>query len=71
MTKGEIETITNIIQRLKAGRDGNEPSSIPEITDALNDRSMSIWLDTWVIGALECLVPGDGRDVDLAVRLSR
>jgi hypothetical protein len=71
MTKGEQETIANVIRRLKGGRDGNTPSSSDEITAMLNNHQMRIWLDTWVIGALECLQPGESRDVDLAVRLSR
>lgn len=71
MTKGEEQTIRNVIQALKGGRDGNKPSSSPEITAMLNDDRMRIWMDTWVVGALECLLPGERRDVDLAVRLSR
>ena len=29
-----------------------------------------LYLDTWVIPALEMILPGEGRDVDLARRLS-
>lgn len=71
MTKGEIETIQNVIEKLKAGRGGGKVTCSPEIAEKLKSRDVSIWLDTWVIGALECLLPGKDRDVDLAVKLSR
>jgi hypothetical protein len=71
MTKTEIETIENVIRCLKGGRDGAKVRSSPSITEKLISDDMRLWLDTWVIGALECLLPGDGRDPRLAVKLSR
>ena len=70
MTKGELETIRNVVSHLKCGRDGADIRCSPEIAEMLNDRRLRIYLDTWVTGALECLLP-EQRDVDLAVRLSR
>lgn len=76
MTKGEIETIRNIIARLKKPNCGcSNGIGLESIVAAANAKGIEapsrLYLDTWVIGALECLLPGEGRDVDLAARLSR
>ena len=71
MTQGEIETIKNVIAKLNGGRNGHKCLSSDEITAMLNNPRMANWLDTWVIGALECLLPGPGRNVELGRKLSR
>lgn len=70
MTNGELEVIRNVISRLKAGRDGKTPRSSNEVTAALNETSVRVWLDTWVIGSLECLLP-ETRNVELGRSLSK
>lgn len=76
MTKGEIETLQNIIARLKQPNCGCSGAfdSDREIV-AANSKGLEapsrLYLDTWIIGALELLLPGKSRNVDLAVRLSR
>lgn len=65
MTKAEIDTIQNVIARLKAeGREADE------VKEALHGPAR-LWFETWVIGPLELLLPGDGRDPKLALRLSK
>lgn len=86
MTNGEIETIRNIIARLKAENLGcSHGESAQARVDELNtyvtgdprtgshrlEVASRLYLDTWVIPSLEMLLPGDGRDVDLARRMSR
>jgi hypothetical protein len=63
MTKKEIRTIQNVIKRLKADRLG--------AAEGYNNDISRIYVDTWLIGPLECLLPGEGRDTDLAERLSK
>lgn len=82
MTNQEIDTIRNIIARLKKrdcgcshsfiGPDDN--NALKASVEMLNERDIEcvarIYLDTWVIGALECLLP-ESRDPATAVALSR
>jgi hypothetical protein len=65
MSKKEQEIIANIIKRL-----GDDGTATPEIREMLNNRMMRLWLDTWVTGALECMLEPH-RNIDLGVRLSR
>lgn len=85
MTKAEIRTIENIIARLKSPNlgCGHMPGIVERIAE-LNalpsgdergagqrlEVASRVYLDTWLIGALECLLPGEGRDPGLACRLS-
>ena len=62
MTNGEIETIRNIIKRLRADRLG--------AAEGYNDNISRMYVDTWLIGPLECLLP-ESRDVTLAVKMSK
>lgn len=87
MTKTELRTIENIIARLREPNLGCcHASAMQHRVDALNTRDSDsklregsdrqevasrIYVDTWIIGALECLLPGDGRDTALAERMSR
>ena len=75
MTKRELETIRNIVARLKKPNCGcsNSPGFAPLVTDA-NAHGLEVasrlYLDTWVIPSLEMLLP-ESRDPALAVRMSR
>lgn len=82
MTNQELDTIRNIIARLKKrdcgcshsfiGPDNN--SELKAAVETLNAREIEcvsrIYLDTWVIGALERLLP-ESHDPKTAVALSR
>jgi len=86
MTKQEIETIRNIVARLKEKNLGcSHGAGIGKLVEALNTRSFDgkpregsdrveaasrIYLDTWIIPSLEMLLP-EQRNPDLAVRMSR
>ncbi len=63
MTKAEIATIKNVIERLRGER------AAPEVKAALTGPA-GPFLEAWVISALELLLPGDKRDPSLAARLS-
>jgi hypothetical protein len=63
MTKKEERTIRNIIERLKQERLG-AAEGYCELKKF--DR---IYIDTWLIGPLECLLP-ESRDTDLAQCMS-
>jgi hypothetical protein len=66
MTQKEIETIRNIVARLKADRLGAaEGGYVPDLPQGAR-----LYVDTWLIAPLEMLLP-EGRNVDLAVRMSR
>jgi hypothetical protein len=73
MTTKEREIIENVVRRLKGEPKPNGfQSASPETLEALNNPALRRYLDTWVIGALECLgVEGHKRDLDLGVSLSR
>jgi len=62
MTAGEIETIQNIIDRLKQPRLG--------AAEGYNENISRLYVDTWLIAPLEFLLP-ENRDVELARRMSR
>lgn len=71
MNKQEEQTVRNVAKRLR----GNSPDASvfprcsPEIDAMLKNPAMRRYLDTWVVGALECLLP-EQRDLRLAVSLS-
>lgn len=78
MTKGELETIRNIVARLKEANIGCARDQNDNCTDTGSNTgkihgrvsASRIYIDTWLIGPLELLLP-EGRDVDLAVSMSR
>ena len=75
MAKKEQETIRNIIDRLSSPNCGcHNGLEAEELVEAVNAKGIEavsrIYLDTWVIPALRMLLPGEGRDVNLAQRLS-
>ena len=65
MTPSEIATIQNVIRRLR----GDERAS-PGVRAALTTGPAKLYLQTWVIPALELLLPGEKRDPRLARDLS-
>jgi len=86
MNKTEIAVIANIVAKLKEANLGCSHAGYVEARVAeLNTRSdgkpredgmrlevaSRLYLDTWIVPALEMLLPGEGRDLDLAKRLSR
>jgi hypothetical protein len=75
LTKTETATIENVIARLKKPNCGcsNGPGTREVVFDAnvMGIEAVSrLYLDTWIIGALELLV-AEKRDPKLAERLSR
>ena len=72
MTKGEIQTIRNIVARLKKERCGcAAPMNAKNERLAHDYEAVSrLYIDTWLISPLERLLPGDNRDVALAERMS-
>ena len=65
MNMTEEFVIRQAVKRLK----GDDRTS-PEVVEMLRDPRMKVWLDTWVIGSLECLLP-EQRDLDLARGLAK
>ena len=75
LTKTEAATIHNLITRLKKPNCGcSNGIGTEAIVKAVNDEGIEavsrIYLDTWVIPALELLI-GENRDPKLAEDLSR
>ena len=75
LTKTEAATIHNVIKRLKKPNCGcSNGIGTEAIVKAVNDEGIEavsrIYLDTWVIPALELLI-GENRDPKLAEDLSR
>ena len=75
LTKTEAATIHNLIARLKKPNCGcSNGFGTEEIVKAANDQGIEavsrLYLDTWVIPALELLI-GENRDPKLAEDLSR
>ena len=83
MTQAEVETIRNIIERLRKPDCGcSHGPGLADRLAALNPRGddttpamrieavSRVYIDTWLVVALECLLP-ESRDTKLAVRLSR
>jgi hypothetical protein len=77
MTQNEIRTIRNIIKRLQMADCGCSNSLVGEEVDkaietlheARIEAVSRIYIDTWLVGALECLLP-ESRDTATAVALS-
>jgi hypothetical protein len=81
MTKTEIQTIRNVIRRLNEPNcgcvlpmDADAAGMVKLLNGAMSagqDRQCvsRLYLDTWVVGALECLLP-ESHDPKLAKRLS-
>jgi hypothetical protein len=63
MTPNERRTIKGVIRRLDPGTAGCSP----EVRKALEDPKLRIYLDTWVIPALQLLVKQDRTREDIAV----
>ena len=75
MTKDEIATIQNIIRRLKQPNCGcSNGIGTEELVALANSQGIEavsrLYLDTWVVPALEQLLPGDKRNPKLARQLS-
>ncbi len=69
MTMTEQEVIRNVINRLRCNpRDSGGHRETKEVRNALRGDAR-LYLDTWVTGALECLLD-ECRDVKLARSLS-
>lgn len=66
MTKTEVAAIRAVIKRLRCEPNGRgEPREADYVREALTGPAR-IYLDTWVTGALECLLPGPNYDPKLA-----
>lgn len=75
LTQAEAATIENIIARLKEPNCGcSNGFGTEELVTQVNDLGIEavsrLYLSTWIIPALELLLPGDERNPDLARRLS-
>ena len=75
MTKSEQEVVSNIIERLSAANcDCCNDMGAEKIVAEANAKGIEavsrLYLDTWVIPALQMLLSGEGRNVELARRLS-
>lgn len=64
MSKTEKAVIRAVIARLR-----NEANVSPHVDAMLSDRQLRIYLDSWVVGALECLLEPH-RDTRLALSLT-
>lgn len=65
MNKSEQEVIRNVIKRIS----GEAGTTAEYVQDRLTDPRVRLYLKTWVVGALECLLP-ESRDLELAKVLS-
>lgn len=76
MTEHETQTIRNILERLRAPNLGCAMSSKRDEAVATIARSAGLeaasrgYIETWIIGSLECLLPGPDHDPKLAAELS-
>jgi len=68
LNKSELKVIQNTIRRLEAN---NARCSI-QVQDALNNRNLRIYLDSWILPSLRLLIDEQrtSRDLKLAVDLS-
>lgn len=79
MTKAEIETIQNIIARLREPNLGcahgfGDEQRIETLRQSSGSRlevASRLYVDTWIIPSLEMLLPGKSHDPGLARRMSR
>lgn len=65
MNQAEEKVIRAAIKRL-----GADANAAPEIKAMLADRRLQLYLGSWVVGMLECLLP-ENRDLKLAASLAR
>lgn len=75
MTKTEEQTLRNIVARLKQPNLGcSFPESQAAAVAQLNAADVQcvgrLYLETWMLPALELLLPGERRDPQLAQRIS-
>lgn len=71
LSKTEQQVIENLIKKLKCQpHPSGQPREADHVREALRGPA-ALYLDTWVIPALELLLPGDKRSPELALRLSR
>lgn len=83
MNRTEVAAIRNVIARLKEANCGCSPDTIfnnttreiVRLAETLREPHTleivsRIYLDTWIIPALELLLPGEGRDPELARELA-
>ncbi|ABL96749.1 hypothetical protein BcepF1.018 [Burkholderia phage BcepF1] len=75
MTKTEIQALKNIAARLKEQNCGCSNSNRnAELVAECNKREIEavsrIYLDTWIISALDLLIEGGNRNAELARSLS-
>lgn len=76
MTKTEIAALEALLTRLKAPNCGcSHGFTSEELIRQVNEIGIEavgrIYLDTWIIPAIERLLPGDQRDPKLAYELLR
>lgn len=70
MNKSEEQTIRNVIDALRCKpRPDGSAGEAEEVREALRGPAR-LYLETWVIGALECLLP-EQRDLKLALAMSK
>lgn len=75
MTKTELQAIEGVIARLKKPNCGCANTfTADELVAQVNAQGIEavsrIYLDTWIIPALELLLPGEKRNPSLAARLA-
>lgn len=75
MTKTETAAIKNVIKRLKEPNcgcsNGFDADDLVKLANSAGIEAVSrSYLDSWIIPALELLLPGDKRNPDLAARLA-
>lgn len=75
LTQAEAATIENIIARLKQPNCGcsnglNTEQFVKQVNELGIEAVSRLYLNTWIIPALELLLPGESRNPDLARRLS-
>ena len=66
MTKTEIAALKALIARLESPRLGAAPGVLE-----FDEEEARLYLQTWIIGPLRKLLPGDGHDPKLALSMLR
>lgn len=67
MTKTEIAALQNLLDRLRSPRLG----AAEGYCEGVDDSQSRLYLQSWIIGPLELLLPGPDRNPDLARRMLR
>lgn len=71
LSKTEQQVIENVIKRLKCQpHPGGQSREADHVREALRGPA-ALYLETWVIPALELLLPGDKRSPQSALQISR